>query len=141
MNGHFFPLFISISENESFRNLTNNFLVKSWFFCKRSKRLPSVNIPYDSSFHMLCHVILQQPLETKWGRLRDLLKIAQLKSSWVTDTQSHVLPIIWCWLLRQAEATHVSSENIHMIGSAYNSSLPHFICPLRRMREKERFLC
>lgn len=32
MNAHFFPLFISISENESLRNLTNHFLVNSWFF-------------------------------------------------------------------------------------------------------------
>lgn len=99
MNGHFFPLFISISENESLRNLTNHFLVKKLIFCKRSMRLPSVNLPCDSSFHMLSHVILQQPLETKSKRLRDLLKITQLKSSWVSDTQSHVLPIISCWLL------------------------------------------
>lgn len=94
-------------------------------FCKRWKGLPPANFSYDTSVHF------QQPWETKSEGLRKT--VMQLGLPWI-----YVLLIISCWLLTHGgEAIGMPSENTHMVGSACEPSLPHSICPLRRLREKK----
>lgn len=132
MNGYCFPLF-----QFQKRVLKKPYNPTELNFCKKSKGYLQLTYYRLSTSH-ISHVIVQQPLETKSERLRDSLKVTQLISSRVSDIQSHVLTIIPCWVLMEAEAIQMPSKITHIIGSVCDSSSPHYICPLRRLEEKKR---
>lgn len=124
MNGYCFPLFISLGGKSSPETIQLTFSCRTKFF-KRWMGLPWVNFSYDISLHFQ-----QMTLETKSERLRTQL------CSWVCHGSMFFLWYHADYPLMMAQATSIPSENTHIAGSACDSSLPHSICSLRRLREK-----
>lgn len=124
MNGYCFPLFISLAKRVLQKHY-NSLSPVELNFCKRWTGLPSVNFSYDISLHFQ-----QMTLETKSERLRTQL------CSWVCHGSVFFLWYHADYSLMIVEAIGMPSENTHIVGSACDSSLPHSICSLRRLREK-----